>query len=115
MFVPFSLDSNRNYHVPIFSIGNSHNIIGTYDINDESAHIKRNSHKPRTRNTTRTRIVGDIHNKGNTHVHSSSIDTSNVSTPICEHSPISLLSQLPLLPTQIKLKILSILKGFKRG
>ena len=88
MFVPFSFDSNRNYHVPIFSIGNSHNILGTYDINDESAHIKRNSHKPRTR------IVGDIHNKGNTHVHSS-IDEPYVSTPICEHSQ---LQQLPSVP-----------------
>ena len=89
MFVPFSFDSNRNYHVPIFSIGNSHNILGTYDINDESAHNKRNSHKPRTR------IVGDIHNKGNTHVHSSSIDEHHVSTPICEHSQ---LQQLPSVP-----------------
>ena len=66
-------------------------MFGTYDINDNSAHIDKR-YKPRT---NRTRIVGDIHNKGNTHVQQHSIDTSNVSTPICEHS---LHSQLPLLP-----------------
>ena len=72
-------------------------MFGTYDINDNSAHIDKRE-QPRTHTRIRTRIVGDIHNKGNTHVHSSSIDEHHVSTPICEHSPIPLHSLLPKCP-----------------
>ena len=79
--------------------------LGTYDINDNSVHIKNKSNKPRT-----IYRIGDTHNKGNTHVQQHSIDTHYirisshyvrigkryVSTPICEHSPISLRLQLPV-------------------
>ena len=77
-----------------FFKGNYQLMFGTYDINDKSAHINKRE-QPRT---NRTRIVGDTHNKGNTHVHSS-IGIGNVTPPPCEHS------QLPKCPNSHELRI----------
>jgi len=63
-----------------------HNISGTDEINDNSAHSIDKRKKPRTHTRIRTRIVGDIHVIGNTHVQQHSIDEHYVSTHIREHS-----------------------------